>query len=86
MEWLTGFLAGAADGFVVAVEDNTDLVHEPDLLLVVALELIVRGWDAVGGGEVGVDVGEEADYVVGCDGLGLGGGGCSCTHGVGGGV
>lgn len=33
---LTNFLAGTAYWYIVLVQDDTDLIHEPDLLLVVA--------------------------------------------------
>ena len=60
----TDLLAGLSDGKVVLVGDNAHLVHETDLLLVVAGESIAAG----------VDVGEQAEHVLGRDGLGRGGG------------
>jgi hypothetical protein len=70
---LTGLLAGAANGTVIVIQDNADLIHQTNLLLVVALEFnpLVSGV-AVGGGEDipsqrGVDVGEEGGHIVGGD-------------------
>lgn len=68
----TDFLAGGANGLVILVEDDADLVHEADLLRIVAVQL--RG--------VGrVDIGEEAEDGLGVDAGGLGGrDGGSCRH------
>jgi hypothetical protein len=56
----TDLLAGLSDGEVVLVGDNAHLVHETDLLLIVARESIAAG----------VNVGEQAEHVLGRDGLG----------------
>lgn len=61
----TELLAGLADGHVVLVEDDADLVHQTDLLLIMAGE-------GLGGG---VNVGEETEDGIGGDGLSRGGGG-----------
>lgn len=59
----TELLAGSANGHVVLVGHNADLVHEPDLLLIVALERIPAR----------VNVGEKAENRLGGDrGAGLG--------------
>ena len=73
------FLAGTADWHVVRVEDDTDLVHEPDLLLIVACQVVARGrcgrraagW--FGADEAGRDAWEETCYILGGDRLGSGG-------------
>ncbi len=57
--WPTDLLAGLPDRHVVLVRDDAHLVHQPDLLLVVALERIAAR----------VDVGEEAQDGLGRDGL-----------------
>lgn len=59
----TNFLAGCANGLIVVVKHNAHFVHEPDLLLIVAVEL---------GGTGGVYVWEETQDGFGGDGGGLG--------------
>lgn len=68
----TDLLAGLANGQIILIENNADLVHQTDLLLIVAFE---RG---IGGGAI--DLGEEAQDVGGRDRLGCcdGGGGRHC--------
>lgn len=56
---LTDLLAGLADRRVVLIEDNAHLVHQADLLLVVAAK----------GLGPGVDVGEQPEDVVRRDAL-----------------
>ena len=63
---LTYLLAEVADRLVILVEHNADLVHQPNLLSIVAVER----------GRAGVDVGEESQDILRRDGLG-GGEGCS---------
>lgn len=58
----TDLLAGSADGLIIFVQDNTDLVHEADLLLIVTFELRGAG---------GIDVGEEAEDRLGSNCRGL---------------
>lgn len=62
----TNFLAGAANGEVVVVEDNADLVHETDLLLIIADEIVVVGGRS-GAGQRGVDLGKQAEDIFGRD-------------------
>lgn len=59
----TDFLAEVSNWLVVLVEDDADLVHEADLLLIVPLKC----------GAGGIDVREESEDVVRRDGLNLGG-------------
>jgi hypothetical protein len=56
---LTNLLAEVSDRFVIFVEDNAHLVHQSNLFLIVAIQF--RG--------AGVDVGEEAQNTLGCNGL-----------------
>lgn len=58
----TDLLARGPDCLVVFVEDDADLVHEPDLLLIVTVELRGTG---------GIDVGEEAQDGLSSDCRGL---------------
>lgn len=58
----TDLLAGSADGLVIFVQDNADLVHEADLLLIVTVELRGAG---------GIDVGEEVENRLGSNWRGL---------------
>lgn len=87
---VAGFLGRGSDGLVVGVEDDAHLVHEADLLLVVAGEEVVRGGvrvarggDAVGchvcADEAGVHVGEEGCHIFTSD---CGGGGGHDDDGV----
>jgi hypothetical protein len=80
----TNFFAGATDGEIVLVENNTDLVHEADLLFIVAVEVIVAGGRS-GIGQGGVDLREKAEDILGSDGLRLcdGSGGSSGHDGEG---
>ena len=55
----TGLLAGIANGLVILVQDDADLVHQTDLLRIVTRESI----------GVGVDIGEETEDGLGGDGL-----------------
>jgi hypothetical protein len=75
----TNFLAGATNGEIVLVEDNADLVHEADLLFIVAGEVVVVGGRS-GIGQGGVDLREKAEDVFGSDGLRLGDGGGGSGH------
>jgi hypothetical protein len=36
---LTGLLGGTANGSVIVVQDNADLIHQPDLFVIVALQI-----------------------------------------------
>lgn len=69
----TEFLAGAADGSVVVIQNNADFVHQAHLLLVVTGEFagIARGLCLARredfAGERCVDLGEKEADVVGCD-------------------
>jgi hypothetical protein len=77
----TNFLAGATNGEIVLVKDNANLVHEADLFLIVAVEVVVVcGRSGIGQG--GVDLREKAEDVFGGDGLGLcdSGSGSSSGH------
>jgi hypothetical protein len=75
----TNFLAGATNGEVVLVKDNADLVHEADLLFIVAVEVVVlSGRSGIGQG--GVDLREETEDVFGGDLRRLGDGGSSSGH------
>jgi hypothetical protein len=47
---LTDLLAEVSDRFIIFVEDNTHLVHQSNLFLIVAIQFC----------RAGVDVGEEA--------------------------
>lgn len=58
-ELLTDLFASSADGQVVLVQDDADLVHQADLFLVVAGQRF-RG---------GIDVGEQTQHVLSRDGL-----------------
>lgn len=55
----TDLLAEIANWLVVLIEDDADLVHEADLLLIVPLQRCARG----------VDVGEESQDALRGDGL-----------------
>lgn len=59
IDFPTYLLAEVADRFVILIEDNTDLVHQSDLLCIVAIE----------GSRARVDVGEESQDVLSRDGL-----------------
>lgn len=59
----TDLLAEVSNWFIVLVQDDADLVHEADLLLIVPLKC----------GTGGIDIGEEAEDVVCRDGFDLGG-------------
>ena len=65
----TDFLAGAPNGVVIVVEDDAYLLHKPDLLLIVALEVIGRRLSTVRRGQVRIDLREEVDDILGGDGL-----------------
>lgn len=67
----TDLLAGLANGQVVLVGDDAHLIHEADLLLIVAIQRL----------RAGVDVGEETQHGLGRDGLRLGRGGGCRRHG-----
>ena len=58
------FFAGAANGYVVFVENDADFVHEPDLLFVVAGEVGIVGCGLGLVGECCVDFWEEAENVL----------------------
>lgn len=77
------FLAGTSNWHVILIENDADLVHEADLLFIIAIEVVVLGCRGLGG-ERGVDLGEEAQDVVGGDGErvrgGGGGGSGGSTH------
>jgi len=55
----TDLLAEIANWLVVLIEDDADLVHEADLLLIVPLQRCARG----------VDIGEESQNALRGDGL-----------------
>lgn len=65
MRWgiRTYLLAEVSNWLVIFVEDNADLVHQPNLLFIVTIERC----------RAGVDVWEEAQNILSCDGLQLGG-------------
>lgn len=69
-ERLTGLLAGTANRPIIVVQHNANLVHQTDLLLIVALQFsALVGIAAVGGGENvasqrSIDVGEESRHVI----------------------
>lgn len=62
----TNLLACSANWLVVLVEDDADLVHQADLLLIVTGQ----------GLGAGVNVGEETEHSLSRDGLGSDG--CCC--------
>jgi hypothetical protein len=43
VEGRTHFLAGTANWVVIVIEYNADLLHEPNLLFIVAFEIIGTG-------------------------------------------
>lgn len=53
----TNLLAGLADGHVILVGNNADLIHQSDLLLIMTGESF----------RAGVDIGEEPQHVLRCD-------------------
>lgn len=77
----TDFLARASNWLVIFIQDDADLVHQADLLFIVAFEVVVLGSRCCcGGGQTSVYLGKQAQNVVSSDCLRLGGGG-SCAHG-----
>jgi hypothetical protein len=66
---LTNLLAEVSDRLVIFVEDNAHLVHQSNLLFIVAIQF--RG--------AGVDIGEEAQNTLGCNGLSPSNG-SGCRH------
>ena len=57
-------LAGATDGRIVLVQDDADLLHQPDLLLIVSFKVTVPGRSGLClRSELSVDLGEEAKDV-----------------------
>jgi hypothetical protein len=72
---VANLLAGAANRYIVLVQDNAHLVHQTNLLFIVTSEITVLGGRGLClGGELGIDLGEEAQDVVCVLGLSLGGG------------
>jgi hypothetical protein len=67
---MADLLAGVTDGQVILIDDNADLIHEADLLLIVAGKSLGAG----------VDVGEQTQHVLGRDGLRRLGDGCGGRH------
>jgi hypothetical protein len=71
-------LAGTADRHIILVQNDADLVHQPDLLFIISRKVIVLGRRVLClRSELGVDLGEEAKDVARVIRLGLryGGGG-----------
>lgn len=62
----TNFLAGATNGEIILVENDADLIHETNLLLVVAHEVVVLSGRS-GAGQGGVDLGKQAQDIFGGD-------------------
>lgn len=62
----TNFFAGAANRKVIFVEYNADLVHETNLLFVVADEVVVLSGRS-GAGQRGVDLGKQTEDILGGD-------------------
>jgi hypothetical protein len=61
---LTQFLGSTANGYVVVVQDNAHLVHQPYLLLIVALQGIITRSRVVRSSDEGrVYFGEEAQDI-----------------------
>jgi hypothetical protein len=76
----TSFLASTANWNIILVKDNADFVHQPDLFLIVACEVVFVATWAGSSNYGGVDLGEKAEDIFGSDGgsrLGNGGRG---TH------
>lgn len=65
----TNLLARSANGRIVLIRDDADLVHQADLLLVVARQCLAGG----------IDVWEETKHGFSRNRLGRGGGG-GCRH------
>jgi len=72
---VANLLAGTADRNIVLVQDNAHLVHQTNLLFIVASKITVLGGRGLClGGELGVDLREEAQDIVCVLGLSLSGG------------
>lgn len=84
-EKLTGPLASAANWPIIVVQDNADLLHQADLLLVIARKFSpFTDTVAVGGGENiagqrSIDVGKESGHIV-CRDLRRSSHSCSSAH------
>lgn len=61
---LTDLLAQVPNRLVILVKDDADLVHEPDLLLIVAIQFCGAS----------VDIGEQLQDILCCDGC------SRCSH------
>ena len=71
MQPLTDFLAGGADGDIIVVQDDAYLVHQPNLLLIVAIQIGVASGHWGGSSSIKVNVGKESQDIVSCHCLSL---------------
>lgn len=77
---MANLLAGASDRRIIGIQYNAHLIHQSDLLFIVASQVLVLGSGAGLSRKIGVDFGEQAQDVLRILRAGLGLEGSSGAH------